>query len=60
VKLLTNVEKAVAAAPFDLQQALREPSPSQELYKGDAASVVKPAKRKEAAAPEKAAENKGK
>jgi hypothetical protein len=60
VKLLTNVEKGVAAAPFDLEQALREPSPSQELYKGDAASVIKPAKRKEAPAPEKAAESKSK
>jgi hypothetical protein len=61
VKLLANVEKGLAATPFDLEQALRgEPSPSAELYKGDAASVVKPANRKDAAAPEKPAESKEK
>lgn len=61
-KLLTNVAKAVAVNPFDLEQALQAaPSPSHELYKGDAASIVKPANRKEAAAPaEKAVESKDK
>ena len=49
VKLLVNIEKGGDANPFDLEQALRtEPSPSPELYKGDPASVVKPANRKEA------------
>jgi hypothetical protein len=44
VKLLANIEKGLAANPFALEQLLKsEPSPSSELYKGDAASVVKPA-----------------
>ena len=61
VKLLTNIEKAVATNPFDLEQALRkEAAPSQELYKGDAAAVVKPAKQKDAAPPEKPVESKDK
>jgi hypothetical protein len=61
VKLLANVEKGQPATPFDLEQTLRgEPSPSAELYKGDAASVVKPANRKDAAAPEKPAKSKEK
>jgi hypothetical protein len=54
VKLLANIEKGLAANPFALEQLLKgEPSPSSELYKGDAASVVKPANRKDAAPPEK-------
>ena len=54
VKLLANIEKGLPAPPFALEQALQAtPSPSPELYKGDAASVVKPASRKDAAAPEK-------
>jgi hypothetical protein len=59
-KLLTNIEKALGANPFDLEQSLQaEGSPSQQLYKGDAAAVVKPANRKDAA-PEKAEEKKEK
>ncbi len=61
VKLLTNIEKGVAANPFDLEQALRgQAAPSQELYKGDAATVVGQAKPKDAAPPEKPEENKDK
>ena len=61
VKLLLNIERGADANPFDLQQALQtEPSPSPELYKGDAASIVKPANRKEAVPAEKPAESKSK
>jgi hypothetical protein len=61
VKLLTSIEKAAAANPFDLEQALRgEAAPSQELYKGDAATVVKPAKPKDAAPPQQPVESKDK
>ncbi len=61
VKLLSNIEKGLPGTPFDLEQAMQaEPSPSHELYKSDPASVVKPANRKDAAAPEKPAASKDK
>jgi hypothetical protein len=61
VKLLANIEKALPANPFDLEQSIqREATQAHELYKGDPASVVKPANRKDAAPAEKGGESKDK
>ena len=61
LKLLTKIEKALQPNPSDLEQVLQtEASPSQQLYKGDANTVVKPANRKDAAEPVKPEEKKDK